>query len=133
MFFPLCSTEKATQSFFGLHCFQGLTSLLEFGAAFGAGYDDFTFALGDADFLATGWALVDVMGFAVGHVPLPGVPLVFQLVLPGQEFLVLSVAAVVVSGKHAVITVSEDRQHQADQDVAVYEDIQDYQDQTYCS
>ena len=133
MFFPLCSAEKAMQSFFRLHCFQGLASFPEFGAAFGAGYDDFTFALGDADFLAAGWALVDVVSFSVGHVPLPGVPLVFQLVLPGQEFLVLGVAAVVVPGKHAVITVSEDRQHQADQDVAVYEDIQDYQDQTYRS
>ncbi len=102
---------------------------LEFGAAFGAGDDDLAFAAGDANFLATARALVDVVGFAVGYTSFPVIYFVFHLVLPGQEFLILGVATVVVAGEHAVVAVDEDRHDQIDDDVAADENVQDDQDQ----
>ena len=91
---------------------MGLTSLLKFRPAFGAGYDDFAFAPGDTDLLTTAGTLVDVMGFSVGQVSFPVIYFVFYFVLPGQEFLILGVARLNVAREHAEVAQDKQRENE---------------------
>ena len=109
--------------------FSTLTSLLEFGPAFGAGYDDFAFAPGDTDLLTTAGTLVDMVGFSVGQVSFPVIYFVFYFVLPGQEFLIFRVTAVIIPGKHPVIAVNKQSHYQIGDRIAVDKQVQNNQNQ----
>ena len=133
MFFHFVLLKKQCNLFTDCIAFWVLTFFPEFGAAFGAGYDDLAFTLGDADFLATARTLVDVVGFAVGQVSFPVIYFVFYLILPGQKFLVLGVAAIIIAGEHTVVAADQDCHDQADDNIVADEDVQDYQNQGYRS
>ena len=105
LFFHFVLLKKQCNLFTDCIAFWVLAFFLKFRPAFGAGYDDFAFALGDTDLLTTAGTLVDMVGFSVGQVSFPVIYFVFYFVLPGQEFLILGVAAVVVAGEHAVVAV----------------------------
>ena len=108
---------------------MGLTSLLKFRPAFGAGYDDFAFAPGDTNFLTAIWTFVDMVGFAIGQVSFPVIYFVFYFVLPGQEFLIFRVTAVIIPGKHPVIAVNKQRHYQIGDRIAVDKQVQNNQNQ----
>ena len=129
LFFHFVLLKKQCNLFTDCIAVWVLAFFLKFRPAFGAGYDDFAFAPGDTDLLATAGTLVDMVGFPVGQVSFPVIYFVFYFFLPGQEFLIFRVTAVIIPGKHPVIAVNKQSHYQIGDRIAVDKQVQNNQNQ----